>query len=435
MLSRYARQDMARIWSRQEQLRIWYHIEAHAVDALARIGRVPPDLAERLWQAEPDRFDEDRIAAIESVVRHESIAFQTYVMERLDDDIKQHYHFGMTSSDVLDTCLSIQLTRSSDLLLTGLDDLASVLGHQAGKYRHTLCMGRSHGVHAEPVTFGLKLLRAYAECRRNIQRLEIARKEVAFGKLSGSMGTYSCIDPRIEEHVCKQLGLAVEPVASQVIPRDRHATFYTTLAIIASALERLATELRFLQITEISEIEEGFTSSQRGSSAMPHKKNPILSENITGLARIMRSHVLPSLENISLWQERDMSHSSVERFTGPDATVTLDYAIHRMKGIIDNIKVNPSQMLRNAEATQGAYCSQKIMLALVRKGMGRDEAYRLVQQAAHGTENSTSSFCDRLMAMKPVAARLTNKELASLTDMHSYLVYVDLIFDRVMSQP
>ena len=336
-------------------------------DALAIIGRVPPDLAERLWQAEPDRFDEDRITAIESVVRHESIAFQTYVMERLDEDVRQHYHFGMTSSDVLDTCLSIQLARSSDLLLTGLEDLASVLGHQAGKYRHTLCMGRSHGVHAEPVTFGLKLLRAYAECRRNIQRLENARKEVAFGKLSGSMGTYSCIDPRIEEHVCKQLGLAVEPVASQVIPRDRHATFYTTLAIIASALERLATELRFLQITEISEIEEGFTSSQRGSSAMPHKKNPILSENITGLARIMRSHVLPSLENISLWQERDMSHSSVERFTGPDATVTLDYAIHRMKGIIDNIKVNPSQMLRNTEATQGAYCSQKIMLALVRK--------------------------------------------------------------------
>jgi len=434
VLSRYARPAMTAIWSRQEQLRLWFHIEAHAVDALARIGRVSPDIAGKLWAAEPDRFDEDRIAAIEAEARHESIAFQTYILECVDADVYPHFHHGLTSSDVLDTALSVQLVRAADLLHAGLETLANSLAASARRFQHTSCMGRSHGVHAEPVTFGLKMLRAYSECQRNIARLQTARTDVAFGKLSGSMGSYTCIDPRVETHVCKQLGLAIEPVASQVLPRDRHAAYFATLALVASGLERLACELRFLQATEVGEVAEGFGPRQKGSSAMPHKKNPILSENLTGLARIIRGYLLPALENVALWQERDMSHSSVERFSGPDATITLDYAIHRMIGIIDHLVVDGDRMQANIRLSRGAWGSQKILLALLAKGMDREAAYRIVQDAAFGTTASDpgTGFAENLLADARTEGWLTADEITGLVDPDTYLAYVDMIFARVL---
>ncbi len=434
MLSRYARPEMLAIWSRQEQLRLWFHIEAHAVDALVAIGHASPEIAKKLWAAEPDRFDETRIAAIEADVRHESIAFQTSILERLDADVRPYFHAGLTSSDVLDTALSVQLVRAADLLAAGLATLANSLADSARRYQHTPCMGRSHGVHAEPVTFGLKMLRAYTECQRNRDRLQAARTEVAVGKLSGSMGSYTCIDPRVEAHVCAQLGLAIEPVASQVLPRDRHGAYFAAMALVASSLERLACELRFLQITEVGEVAEGFGPFQKGSSAMPHKKNPILSENLTGLARVIRSHLLPALENVTLWQERDMSHSSVERFSAPDATITLDYALHRMIGIIDHLVVDADRMQQNLNLSRGTFASQKILLALVARGLERDVAYRIVQDAAHGMtgQDPEGGFADRLLADSRTEGRLTASEITAMVDPEPYLNSVDMIFARVL---
>ena len=429
---------MAAIWSRQEQLRIWFRIEAHAVSAQANLGRVCPSIAQKLWDGEPDRFDEDRIAAIETDVRHESIAFQTYILECVDPAVHPYFHHGLTSSDVLDTAFSLQLVRAGDLLLSGLHRLADRLAAVARRHQHTLCIGRSHGVHAEPISFGLKMLRAYSECRRNIARLENARSEVAVGKLSGSVGSYTCIDPRIESYVCQQLGLAIEPIASQIVPRDRHAQFFATLALVASCLERLASELRFLQVTEISEVAEGFGRRQKGSSAMPHKKNPILSENITGLARAVRGYLMPALENIALWQERDMSHSSVERFSGPDATITLDYALHRMAGIIDDLVIDGNRMLKNIKLSHGAWGSQKIFLALLAKGLEHDIAYRIVQNAAFGSSPSTHDpttqpdFAARLLADPQARDWLTANEITKLTSPDAYLSHVNMIFDRVL---
>ena len=433
MLSRYAREEMGRVWSRQEQLRIWYHIEGYACDAMAEIGVIPPDIPQMFWSAEPEEFNQLRIAEIEADVRHETIAFLTYVSELVGYDVARYVHRGLTSSDILDTCFNLQLVKSSDIILQDLQLLANSLKIRAIEFKHTRCMGRSHGVHAEPVTFGLKLARAYTECMRNVKRMKQARSEVAIGKLSGAMGTYSTINPFIEEYVCQKLKLIPETAASQVIPRDRHASYFITLALIASTLERLATELRHMQITEISEIEEGFSIEQKGSSAMPHKKNPILSENITGLARAIRSHATPALENVSLWFERDMSHSSVERFLAPDANITLDFALSRMTEIIRNLRINKENMAKNMDLTLGTIHSQSIFLALRDCGIDHDKAYRLVQNSAMESQKKQISFENILIENPEISKVLSKKDIRGLLSNKFLTEHIDRIFEKIFN--
>ena len=434
MIPRYSRPDMTQIWDPQTRFRIWFEIEAHATDALAELGVVPKEAAARIWAKGRDAtFDVARIDEIESVTKHDVIAFLTHLSEIVGPEAR-FVHQGMTSSDVLDTCFNIQLTRAADLLIADVDGLLAALKRRAMEHKETVCVGRSHGIHAEPTTFGIKLAQAYAEFTRGRERLVMARKEVATCAISGAVGTFANIDPRVEEYVAEKLGLAVEPVSTQVIPRDRHAMFFAALAVVASSIERLATEIRHLQRTEVLEAEEYFSPGQKGSSAMPHKRNPVLTENLTGLARLVRSAVVPALENVALWHERDISHSSVERMIGPDATVTLDFALVRLTGVIDKLLVYPAQMQKNLDRLGGLVHSQRVLLALTQKGVSREDSYRLVQRNAMPVWRGEGEFLTLLKADPEVRAALSEAELEEKFDLGYHLKHVDTIFRRVFGE-
>jgi adenylosuccinate lyase len=431
MIPRYARAEMTAIWSAETRYRIWFEIEAHATQALADLGVVPQSAATSLWEkGSAAVFDSDRIDEIERETKHDVIAFLTHLAEIVGPDAR-FTHQGMTSSDVLDTTLAVQLVRASDILLSDLDALLTALKTQAMKHKMTPTIGRSHGIHAEPTTFGLKLAQAYAEFDRCRTRLLAAKSEIATCAISGAVGTFANIDPRVEIYVAEKLGLAIEPVSTQVIPRDRHAMYFATLAVIASSIERLATEIRHLQRTEVYEAEEYFSPGQKGSSAMPHKRNPVLSENLTGLARIVRSHCLPAMENVALWHERDISHSSVERFIGPDATITLDFALARLTGMIEKLLVYPSRMKANLDRLGGLHNSQRVLLALTQAGASREDAYRLVQRNAMRTWELGEDFLTNLKADKDVAAHLSAHALEAMFDLGYHLKHVDTVFARV----
>ncbi|QUM71228.1 adenylosuccinate lyase [Sphingopyxis granuli] len=434
MVPRYARPQMTAIWSPENRYRIWFEIEAHATDALAELGVVPQSAAKALWDwwATGPAIDVAAIDAIEAVTKHDVIAFLTWVAEHVGDEAR-FMHQGMTSSDVLDTCLAVQLTQAADILLADLDALLEAIKRRAHEHKLTPTIGRSHGIHAEPVTFGLKLAEAYAEFARCRTRLIAARAEIATCAISGAVGTFANIDPRVEAHVAAKLGLAIEPVSTQVIPRDRHAMFFATLGVIASSIERLAVEIRHLQRTEVLEAEEYFSPGQKGSSAMPHKRNPVLTENLTGLARMVRSAVTPALENVALWHERDISHSSVERFIGPDATVTLDFALARLTGVVDKLLVYPARMQKNLDRMGGLVHSQRVLLALTQAGASREDSYALVQRNAMKVWESDGqlSLLDLLKADADVTARLSADQLTDLFDLGYHMKHVDTIFARV----
>ncbi|PKP67398.1 MAG: adenylosuccinate lyase [Alphaproteobacteria bacterium HGW-Alphaproteobacteria-8] len=430
MVPRYSRPPMVAIWSPETKFRIWFEIEAHAADAQAALGVIPKSAAEAVWRAKDVTFDVARIDAIEAEVKHDVIAFLTHLAEHVGEDAR-FVHQGMTSSDVLDTCFNVQLTRAADILLADLDALLAALKRRAFEHRDTVCIGRSHGIHAEPTTFGLKLAQAYAEFDRCRARLVAARAEVATCAISGAVGTFANIDPTVEAHVAEKLGLTPEPISTQVIPRDRHAMFFATLAVIASSIERLATEVRHLQRTEVLEAEEYFSPGQKGSSAMPHKRNPVLSENLTGLARLVRSYAAPAMENVALWHERDISHSSVERAIGPDATVTLDFALARLTGLIDKLVVYPETMLRNMNKFRGLIHSQRVMLALTQKGVSREAAYAMVQRNAMKVWEHGADFETELKADPAVTAAMTAEEIASHFDLAHHTRHVATIFARV----
>jgi adenylosuccinate lyase len=422
---------MASIWEPQTRFRIWFEIEAHATDALADLGVVPKEAAKAVWdKAKNATFDVARIDEIERETKHDVIAFLTHLAEIVGPEAR-FVHQGMTSSDVLDTCFNVQLVRATDILLADIDALLAAIKRRAFEHKMTPTIGRSHGIHAEPVTFGLKLAQAYAEFDRCKQRLIAARKEVATCAISGAVGTFANIDPRVEAHVAKQMGLAVEPVSTQVIPRDRHAMYFATLAVVASSIERLATEIRHLQRSEVYEAEEFFSEGQKGSSAMPHKRNPVLTENLTGLARMVRSYAAPAMENVALWHERDISHSSVERMIGPDATVTLDFALMRLAGVIDKLLVYPQNMQKNLDRLGGLVHSQRVLLALTQKGVSREDAYRLVQRNAMPVWRGEGDFLALLKKDADVKARLSDAELEELFDLGYHLKHVDTIFKRV----
>ena len=428
MIPRYSRPEMTAIWEPENRFRIWLEIEQHACDAQAKLGVIPEEAARAL--RERGKFEVARIDEIEAETKHDVIAFLTNLAEHVGPEAR-FIHQGMTSSDVLDTCLAVQLTRAADILLDDLGALLDVLKRRAIEHKDTLCVGRSHGIHAEPTTFGLKLAGFYAEFRRNLRRLRSARRDIATCAISGAVGTYANIDPRVEEHVAKALGLAVEPVSTQVIPRDRHAQFFATLGIIASSVERLAVEIRHLQRTEVGEVEEFFAPGQKGSSAMPHKRNPVLSENLTGLARMVRSVVTPALENVALWHERDISHSSVERMIGPDATITLDFVLARLSGIIDKLIVYPDAMAANLDKLGGLVFSERVLLALTQAGMSREDAYAAVQRNAMQAWKERSGFLGLLEADADVAKHLDGEALSALFDLAGHTRHVDMIFARV----
>ena len=431
MIPRYSRPDMVAIWSPQTRFRIWFEIEAHAATAMAELGIIPKEAAETIWaKGNAAVFDVARIDAIEAEVKHDVIAFLTHVSEIVGPQAR-FMHSGMTSSDVLDTCLNVQLTRAADILIADVDTLLAALKRRAFEYKLTPTVGRSHGIHAEPTTFGLKLAQAYAEFSRARARLVDARKEVATCAISGAVGTFAQVDPRVEAYVAKAMGLAVEPISTQIIPRDRHAMYFATLGVIASSMERLATEIRHLQRTEVLEAEEFFSEKQKGSSAMPHKRNPVLSENVTGLARMVRAYAAPAMENVVLWHERDISHSSVERMIGPDATVTLDFALARMAGIIDKLIVYPANMQKNLDRLGGLVHSQRVLIALTQKGVPREDAYRLVQRNAMKVWAGEGDFLTFLKADKDVRAALSDKEIEANFDLGHHLKHVDTIFKRV----
>ncbi len=434
MIPRYTRQDMAQIWDPETRFKIWFEIEAHAADRMAQLGIVPKAAAKKIWAKGKDaKFDVARIDEIESVTKHDVIAFLTHLSEIVGPEAR-FVHQGMTSSDVLDTCFNIQLTRAADLLIADLDELLAALKKRAFEHKMTPCIGRSHGIHAEPVTFGLKLAFAYAEFTRAKVRLKLAREDVATCAISGAVGTFANIDPSVEVYVAKKLGLKPEPVSTQVIPRDRHAMFFATLGVIASSIERLATEIRHLQRTEVLEVEEYFSPGQKGSSAMPHKRNPVLTENLTGLARLVRSAVTPAMENVALWHERDISHSSVERGIGPDATAHLDFALKRLAGVIDKLLVYPENMKRNLEKLGGLIHSQRVLLALTQKGMSREDSYAAVQRCAMPVWRGEGKFLDLLKADKEVAAHLSPTEIEKLFDLGYHTKHVNTIFKRVFGK-
>ena len=431
MIPRYTRPEMAAIWSPESKLRIWFEIEAHACDAQAAIGDIPKECAEAVWKARDAEFDLARIDEIEAVVRHDVIAFLTHLAEIVGQEEARFVHQGMTSSDVLDTCLNIQLTRAADLLVSGLDRTLAALKRRAFEHKDTPRIGRSHGVHAEPTTMGLTFARFYAEMERNRRRLVAARQEVATGAISGATGTFANIDPQVEEHVCSKMGLEPETISTQVIPRDRHAMFFSVLGVIASSVENVAVEIRHMQRTEVLEAEEFFSSGQKGSSAMPHKRNPVLSENLAGLARMVRSAVIPALENVALWHERDISHSSVERMIAPDATATLDFALHRLANVIEKLVVYPANMMANLDRLRGLVHSQRVLLALTRKGASREDAYRLVQRNAMKVWDEGKDFMAALKADPEVAAALSDKGIEESFDLAYHTRHVDAIFARV----
>ena len=434
MIERYSRPDMVALWSAETRFRIWFEIEAHALDAMAELGTVPQSAAKAVWAwwATNPQIDVAAIDAIEAVTKHDVIAFLTWVAEQVGDEAR-FLHQGMTSSDVLDTCLSVQLSRAADLLIADIDALLLVIKRRAFEHKMTPTIGRSHGIHAEPVTFGLKLAQAYAEFARNRERLVAARADIATCAISGSVGTFANIDPRVEAHVAAKMGLTVEPVSTQVIPRDRHALFFATLGVIAGSVERLAIEVRHLQRTEVLEAEEYFAPGQKGSSAMPHKRNPVLTENLTGLARMVRSAVVPALENVALWHERDISHSSVERMIGPDATITLDFALARLTGVIDKLLVYPLRMQKNLDRMGGLVHSQRVLLALTQAGMSREDAYQAVQRNAMQVWESDGalSLMELLKADPDVTARLSVAALEDKFDLGYHYRHVDTIFQRV----
>ena len=434
MIPRYTRPEMAAIWSPETKFRIWFEIEAHAADAMAELGAIPEEAAKAVWEkTEGVAFDISRIDDIEREVKHDVIAFLTHLSEIVGPEAR-FVHQGMTSSDVLDTCLNVQLVRAADILLADLDALLAALKRRAFEHKLTPTIGRSHGIHAEPTTFGLKLAQAYAEFDRAEARLQAARAEVATCAISGAVGTFANIDPRVEAHVAEKMGLTPEPVSTQVIPRDRHAMFFATLAVIASSMERLAVEIRHLQRTEVLEAEEYFAPGQKGSSAMPHKRNPVLTENITGLARMVRAYALPALENVALWHERDISHSSAERMIGPDATVTLDFALHRLTGVIDKLVVYPEQMKANLDRLSGLHNSQRVLLALTQAGVSREDAYRLTQRNAMKTWEDGADFLEELKNDPDVTAKLPVSEIEGLFDLDFHFKHVDTVFARVFGE-
>ncbi len=431
MIPRYSRPEMVAIWSPETKFRIWYEIEAHACDAMADLGVIPRENAEAVWTARDVPFDVDRIDEIEAVTKHDVIAFLTHLAEIIGHDSARFVHQGMTSSDVLDTTFNIQLTRAADILLADLDGLLAALKRRAMEHKDTVCIGRSHGIHAEPVTMGLKFARFYAEMDRNRARLRAARDEIATGAISGAVGTFANIDPAVEAHVCAKLGLTPEPISTQVIPRDRHAMFFATLGVIASSVENIATEIRHLQRTEVLEAEEYFSPGQKGSSAMPHKRNPVLTENLTGLARLVRMTVVPAMENVALWHERDISHSSVERNIGPDATVTLDFALARLTGVVDRLVVYPERMMENLNKFRGLVHSQRVLLALTQAGVSREDAYRLVQRNAMKVWEEGKDFMTELKGDAEVMAALGEAGIEANFDLGYHTKNVDTIFARV----
>ncbi|MGA3339187.1 MAG: adenylosuccinate lyase [Methylocella sp.] len=434
MIPRYSRPEMTAIWEAQTRFRIWFEIEAHACDALAEIGVIPKEAAKAIWEkAGHVTFDVARIDAIEKVTHHDVIAFLTHLAEFIGPE-SRFVHQGMTSSDLLDTCLAVQLARASDILLASIDALLGALKRRAFEYKFTPVIGRSHGIHAEPMTFGLKLAQAYAEFSRGRERLVNARKEIATCAISGAVGTYANIDPRVEAYVAEKLGLAVEPASTQIIPRDRHAMFFATLGVIASSMERLATEIRHMQRTEVLEAEEFFAEGQKGSSAMPHKRNPVLSENVTGLARLVRAMAIPAMENVALWHERDISHSSVERMIAPDATITLDFALARLTQVIEKLIVYPANMKKNLDRLGGLIHSQRVLLALTQGGMSREEAYALVQRNAMPVWRGEGDFLTLLKNDKDVRKVIGTAELEELFDLGYHLKNIDFIFERVFGE-
>ena len=431
MIPRYSRPEMVAIWSPENRFRIWFEIEAHAATRMAELGLIPKKAARTIWEKGSEaEFDVARIDEIERETKHDVIAFLTHLAEHVGPEAR-FVHQGMTSSDVLDTCLAVQLSRASDILVAGMDRVLAALKARAHEHKMTPTIGRSHGIHAEPVTFGLKLAYAYAEFKRGRERLLTAKREVSTCALSGAVGTFANIDPSVEAYVASKLGLEPEPISTQVIPRDRHAMFFATLGVIASSIERLAIEVRHLQRSEVLEAEEYFAPGQKGSSAMPHKRNPVLSENLTGLARMVRAYVTPALENVALWHERDISHSSVERMIGPDATVTLDFALNRLAGLVEKLVVYPDNMKRNLDKLGGLVHSQRVLLALTQAGVSREDAYRLVQRNAMPVWQGKGDFLSLLKADKDVAKALSAKELESLFDLGYHLKHVDAIFTRV----
>ncbi len=434
MIPRYARPEMVAIWAPETKFRIWFEIEAHAGDAMAELGTIPKENAEAVWKARDATFDVARIDEIERVTKHDVIAFLTHLGEIVGPDAARFVHQGMTSSDVLDTTLNVQLVRAADILVADLDVLLVALETRAREHKDTVTIGRSHGIHAEPTTFGLKLAQAYAEMARGRERMLRAREEVATGAISGAVGTFANVDPRVEEHVCAQMGLSPEPVSTQVIPRDRHAAYFATLGVIASSMERIATEIRHLQRTEVGEAEEFFSKGQKGSSAMPHKRNPVLTENLTGLARLVRMTVVPAMENVALWHERDISHSSVERMIGPDATITLDFALARLTGVIEGLVVNAERMQANLDATRGLFNSQRVLLALTQAGASREDAYAMVQRNAMKVWDEGADFQQLLRADPDVVAALGEDGIARNFDIGYHLKHVDTIFGRVFGR-
>ena len=434
MISRYTRQEMAKIWTDQNRYQIWLEIEVYAVEAFEKLGLVDKGVAAQIWSSTKkleNNFDVEKILEIEKITKHDVIAFLTYLAEHIGEN-SRFVHLGMTSSDVVDTCLSKQLTQASDLLIEDLEKLLKALKKRAIEHKNTICVGRSHGIHAEPVTFGLKLARFYAEFERNLKRLKQAREEIAVCAISGAVGTFANVDPFVQQYVADKLGLQEENISSQVIPRDRHAMFFATLGVIASSIENLATEVRHLQRTEVLEVEEYFSAGQKGSSAMPHKRNPILSENLCGLARIVRSAVVPALENVALWHERDISHSSVERMIGPDATVTLDFALVRLTGMIENLAVYPQNMQKNLDRLGGLVFSQRVLLALIEEAkISREDAYKIVQNNAMKVWQENADFLTLLKNDSQIKGKISDKKLEELFDNSYHTKNIDTIFTKI----
>jgi len=434
MIPRYSRPDMVAIWEPATKFRIWFEIEAHACDAMADLGVIPRENAKAVWKAKDVEFNVARIDEIEAETKHDVIAFLTHLAEHVGSDEARFVHQGMTSSDVLDTCFNIQLTRAADILIADMEGLLAALKRRAFEHKDTLRIGRSHGIHAEPTTMGLTFARFYAEMQRNLRRLHTAREEIATGAISGAVGTFANVDPRVEEHVCAQLGLTPEPISTQVIPRDRHAAFFAALGVVASSIENVAIEIRHMQRTEVLEAAEFFSMGQKGSSAMPHKKNPVLTENLTGLARLVRMAVVPAMENVALWHERDISHSSVERMIGPDATITLDFALARLTNVIDKLLVYPDNMMANMNKFPGLVMSQRVLLALTQAGVSREDAYRLVQRNALKVWETGCDFKTELLNDAEVTAALSPAEIAEKFDLGYHTKHVNTIFARVFGE-
>ncbi len=434
MIPRYSRPEMVKIWSQETKFKIWFEIEAHACDAMANLGLIPRENATAVWKAKDADFNVDRINEIEATTKHDVIAFLTHLAEHIGSEEARFVHQGMTSSDVLDTCLNVQLVQASDLIINDINKLLAALKRRAFEHKMTIRIGRSHGIHAEPTTMGLTFARFYAEMDRNLKRMKAAKEEISTGALSGAVGTFANLDPAVEDYVCEKLNLIPETISTQIIPRDRHAAFFSTLGIIASSIENIATEIRHMQRTEVLEAEEFFSAGQKGSSAMPHKRNPVLTENLTGLARLIRMSVIPALENVTLWHERDISHSSVERNIAPDTTVNLDFALHRLTSVIDKLVIYPDNMLKNMNKFKGLVMSQRVLLALTQAGASREDAYKLVQRNAMKVWEQNKDFQVELLSDKEVRSFLTEEDIREKFDLGYHTKNVEKIFHRVFGE-